>query len=207
MKFFLILVYFGSLGAMDHFPELPRLMGDENLIRLHHEIINWQSLPSFFRYAHQTMDCYDLTPGIAKIQYDMIAWFLKQPVVCGLPLGAFIDSRDPVDPLLTTFLHKAVRHNSCPLVELILGYNPAVNMVDSMCRAPLHYAMEGGYISIIELLLRHGASTHLKDNFHKTPLDYATFDDESAIGRLIREFSCGQELDVATTDLGQLEIS
>lgn len=72
-------------------------------------------------------------------------------------------------------LHMAARLKDEALLDLLVPYNPNVNLVDRKVMTPLYYSIENKDISMIRRLLSMGADLSVRDEHNATPFYYAVY--------------------------------
>lgn len=76
---------------------------------------------------------------------------------------------------LKGLLHMAAVNQDMDLLELLLPYNPDINMVERKLMTPLFYAIENRDIGMVKRLLELGADVHVRDEHNATPFYYAVY--------------------------------
>lgn len=90
-----------------------------------------------------------------------------------LQKGADVNATGGMD---RSMLYYAVNHGNMAMVDLLLSYNPDVNVLDEEGMGPLHEAMAKGHIEIARKLVDAGADINARDQYSMlglTPLHTA----------------------------------
>ena len=79
--------------------------------------------------------------------------------------------------------HASPDHMTC--LEMLLQYNPALDLRDREGSTALHWAVYAGNADAVSSLLKHGAAYHLADRHRRTPLHLAALSDNSRVLQLL----------------------
>ncbi|CAZ83571.1 unnamed protein product [Tuber melanosporum] len=114
-------------------------------------------------------------------------------------LGHQVDGRR--DPTGSSPLHKAIDTDCLPTLQLVLAFEPKLNVKDWSGATPLIYAIcQGKSSKVIDAIMRLNPNALAKDRAGKTALYYMYVRNDAVIKGLFARYYCGSEFNKGLKD-------